>query len=101
MTLPVLWREEEHEPVTERPWDPEGAREAAASIVTDAVQAERDGLWPGHPLDDLSADDRLCSLYLGGVGVTWALWRLGARSAAARPPPLPRSATGRCPTSAK
>ncbi len=78
MTLPILWRDEEHEPVTERLWDPQAAREAVASIAADAVQAERDGLWPGHPLDDLSDDDRLCSLYLGGAGVTWALWRLGS-----------------------
>jgi Lanthionine synthetase C-like protein len=74
----VLWRVEEHEPLDEREWDAGIADEAIRAIVADAEAAERDGGWPGHPLDDVAADRHLCSLYLGGAGVIWALWKLGS-----------------------
>ena len=76
--MPVLWRKSEHELVTGREWDSKLAEEAVATIVTEADLAEDDGGWPGHPLDDLGEAERLCSLYLGGAGVIWALWRLGS-----------------------
>ena len=60
----MLWRVEEHEPVTEREWDPAVAGETIRAIVADAEAAERDGGWPGHPLDGVAADQHLCSLYL-------------------------------------
>lgn len=74
----MLWRVEEHEPLTEREWDPVVAGEAIGAIVADAEAAEEDGGWPGHPLDDVPTDSRLSSLYVGGAGMTWALSRLGS-----------------------
>ena len=74
----MLWREQEHEPLTDQEWDPELARAAIRAIVADAEAAERDGGWPGHPLDDVPEDELLCSLYLGGAGMVWALARLGS-----------------------
>ena len=55
----MLWRVEEHEPLTEREWDPVVAGKAIGAIVADAEAAAGDGGWPGHPLDDVPADSRL------------------------------------------
>ena len=74
----ILWHVEQHEPLTERDWDPSAAGEAIRAIVSDAEAAERDGGWPGHPLDDVPADRHLCSLYAGAAGMTWALSALGS-----------------------
>ena len=74
----MLWRADEHEALTERDWDPTVARDAIAAVVADAEAAERDGGWPGHPLDDLDRDRVLSSIYLGGAGMIWALWKLGS-----------------------
>jgi hypothetical protein len=74
----TLWRVEQHEPLTDQEWDPALAREAIRAIVADAESAERDGAWPGHPLDDVQEDEVLCSLYLGGAGMIWALSNLGS-----------------------
>ena len=74
----MLWREQEHEPLTNQEWDPELARAAVRAIVADAEAAERGGGWPGHPLDDVREDDLLCSLYLGSAGMIWALSKLGS-----------------------
>jgi Lanthionine synthetase C-like protein len=74
----MLWRDHEHEPLTSQEWDPELAREAIRTIVADAEGAERDGGWPGHPLDDVREDELLSSLYLGGAGMIWALSKLGS-----------------------
>jgi hypothetical protein len=73
-----LWRAEEHEAVTERAWDAALARDGMRAIVADAETAANDGLWPGHPLDDVAEDEFLCSLYLGSAGMIWALCRLGS-----------------------
>ncbi len=74
----VLWRAEEHEPVTERAWDPARALDAIRAIVADAEAAEEDGAWPGHPLDDVREDEPFASLYLGSAGMVWGLARLGS-----------------------
>ncbi|HTT29770.1 MAG TPA: LanC-like protein [Solirubrobacteraceae bacterium] len=74
----MLWRVAEHETLTRQEWDPAVAHEAIAAIVADAESAERDGGWPGHPLDDLREDERRCSVYLGGAGMIWALSKLGS-----------------------
>lgn len=74
----MLWRVGEHERLTDREWDAAAAREAIGAIVADAESAVDDDGWPGHPLDDLREDERLCSLYLGGAGMIWALSRLGS-----------------------
>ena len=73
----MLWRADEHEELTNHAWDERRARDAIEAMVSDAEAAERDAFWPGHPLDDVLGDDRLCSLYLGSAGMIWALWRLG------------------------
>ena len=73
----MLWRPEEHEPVTDESWDPGIARTAIAEIVADAEAAAEGGLWPNHPLDEVPEQERFCSLYLGGAGMIWALHTLG------------------------
>ena len=74
----MLWLGAEHEELTARPWDEAVAHEAIARIVAEAVDAEHDGVWPGHHLDDLGEDDQLSTLYLGSAGMTWGLWKLGS-----------------------
>jgi Lanthionine synthetase C-like protein len=74
----MLWRADEHEALTSRPWDAATVQDEIRAIVADAEAAEVGGLWPGHPLDDLRADERICSLYIGGAGMIWALWKLGS-----------------------
>ena len=78
----MLWRAVEHEAITEAAWDPARAETAIAAIVADAEAAQRDGAWPGHPLDDMAPDEHECSLYGGSAGMIWALWALGASAAA-------------------
>ena len=73
-----LWRPDEHEALTDSAWDAEIARRALAEIVADAERAQADGLWPGHPLDDVREDEHFASLYLGSAGMIWALARLGS-----------------------
>ncbi len=41
----MLWREQEHETVTERRWDPEAARQAVAAIVADAEHTADERGW--------------------------------------------------------
>ena len=74
----MLWRAAEHEEVTERAWDERDARDAIGAIVSDAEARERDGVWPGHPGDEVAERECLCSLYLGSAGMIWALWKLGS-----------------------
>jgi hypothetical protein len=74
----ILWRPEEHESPTDEAWDAGRARESIAEIVADAEGAVADGLWPGHPLDDVREDEHFCSLYLGSAGIIWALAQLGS-----------------------
>jgi Lanthionine synthetase C-like protein len=73
----MLWRPQEHEPLTGQAWDPALARGAIRAIVADAEAAACDWFWPGHPLDDVGADEFLCSLYLGSAGTIWGLSKLG------------------------
>jgi hypothetical protein len=75
----VLWRIEDHEPLTERPWAAEYAEARVAAIAADAEAAVSDGVWPLHPLDDEADGDAFTTLYLGGAGVLWALHDLGSR----------------------
>jgi Lanthionine synthetase C-like protein len=74
----VLWRADQHEELTGRAWDERLARDAIESIVSDALAAQTDGFWPGHPGDDVSEHERICSIYLGSAGMIWALTTLGA-----------------------
>jgi hypothetical protein len=74
----MLWRPDEHEPLTDQAWDPGAARDAIAAIVADAEATMDEGAWPNHPLDEVSEDERFCSVYLGGAGMIWGLNRLGS-----------------------
>jgi Lanthionine synthetase C-like protein len=74
----MLWRAQEHEPLTSRGWDATLVRDQIRAIVADAEAAGRGAVWPGHPLDDVREDEFLCSLYLGSAGMVWALWKLGS-----------------------
>jgi hypothetical protein len=72
----LLWRVDEHEPLTERAWDPNCAEAAVTTIVADAEAAAGDDAWPGHPRDDVAESPSLSSLYLGSAGMIWALHEL-------------------------
>lgn len=74
----MLWRADQHEALTERAWDAAHSHDAIRAIVSDAEAAANDGQSPGHPLDDLGADESCCSLYLGSAGMIWALSKLGS-----------------------
>ncbi|MGZ4219237.1 MAG: hypothetical protein ACXVHB_11430 [Solirubrobacteraceae bacterium] len=74
----MLWRPDEHEPLTDQEWDPGKASDAIAAIVADAEAAAEDGVWPTHALDEVPEEERFCSLYLGGAGMIWGLHRLGS-----------------------
>lgn len=75
----MLWRESEHEPLTERFWTAGWAQEALDEIVADAEEtASPDGAWPFHPRDDLEDGEVWSGLYLGSAGMAWALWKLGS-----------------------
>jgi lanthionine synthetase-like protein len=74
----MLWRPDEHEPLTDQKWDPGKASDAIAAIVADAEAAAEDGVWPTHALDEVPEEERFCSLYLGGAGMIWGLHPLGS-----------------------
>jgi hypothetical protein len=77
--VPMVWRESEHEPVTEQPWTSGWAQEALEEIVADAeAAASPDGEWPFHPRDDPEDGDVWSGLYLGSAGMAWGLWKLGS-----------------------
>jgi hypothetical protein len=74
----LLYDPNAHEPLTEHAWDEAAVGDAVAAIAADAEAAfDPDRLWPPHPLDKVTDDDRLETLYLGAAGVVWALHRLG------------------------
>jgi hypothetical protein len=75
----MLWRESEHEPLTERFWTAGWAQEALDEIVADGeAAASPDGEWPFHPRDDPEEGEVWSGLYLGSAGMAWALWKLGS-----------------------
>lgn len=71
----LLWRASEHEPLAGEEWSEARAEAAIAAIVADAEAAFDGERWPFHPAD---GDDGPLSLYLGAVGVIWALHELGS-----------------------
>jgi hypothetical protein len=80
----MLWRESEHEPLTEGFWTAGWAREALAEIVADAEgAASPQGEWPLHPRDEPEPGEVWSGLYIGAAGVAWGLWKLGSRFDAA------------------
>lgn len=75
----VVWRAEEHEPLSERSWDEGLARRGVSAIIADAEGAAVNGVWPVHPGDDEEGDfGSVSSLYLGSAGMIWALHELGS-----------------------
>lgn len=75
----MLWRESEHEPITDRFWTAGWAEEALQEIVADAeAAASPDGEWPCHPRDETEDGEVWSGLYLGAAGMAWGLWRLGS-----------------------
>ena len=79
MGLTMLWRQSEHEPVTDRFWTAGWAQDALEEIVADAeAAASPDGEWPLHPRDDPEDGEVWSGLYLGSAGMAWALWKLAS-----------------------
>lgn len=72
-----LWRDEEHEDLTDAVWDEATAEAALAGVIADAEQAVRDGIWPGHPQDE-EPGKTFRTIYLGSAGMIWGLARLGS-----------------------
>jgi hypothetical protein len=77
MMSAVLWRADEHEPLTERTWDDAVVERARLAIVADAESSVDENGWPGHPRDE-TAGVFVRSLYLGAAGMIWALDELGS-----------------------
>lgn len=72
---------ERHTARRDHAWNEAEAQCEIDAIVTDALdQFDESLLWPGHPQDD-GVQDGATSLYLGAIGVIWALDHL-ARSRA-------------------
>src|SRR5581483_4259961 len=75
----MLWRESEHEPITDRFWTAGWAQEALEEIVADAEgAASPEGEWPYHPRDEIEDGEVWSGLYLGAAGMAWGLWKLGS-----------------------
>lgn len=79
----MLYRPEAFEPLTERSWDEARARDAIRAIVVRTDEAfDPDGLWPAHDWDAWMSRQPLKGLYVGAVGVLWALTALRGRGLA-------------------
>src|SRR4051794_15249848 len=80
-TGPILYRPDEHEPVTAEPWDEARVRAAIDAVVSEAEAALRsDGLWPENEQDVDEGDlPPFTVVYLGAAGVAWALAELGSQ----------------------
>jgi hypothetical protein len=63
----MLHEAERHETLTAGAWNEQAARACINEILDDAVEkfSARD-LWPSHPLDSFSRDDRW-NLYIGAA----------------------------------
>jgi hypothetical protein len=72
----MLYEAERHETLTASAWNEQAAWACINEILDDAVEkfSARD-LWPSHPLDSFSPDDRW-NLYIGAAGTIWALHHL-------------------------
>jgi Lanthionine synthetase C-like protein len=69
-------RPNRHEPLNARPWDEQEARAVIDRIVADTISRGAEQLrWPAHPLDSEGGgqSELFGTLYLGSVGVIWAL----------------------------
>jgi hypothetical protein len=76
----MLFRRELHEPLTDKAWDDEWARNAIRGVIEDAdANFDPDGLWPVEEWDGWEAPHPLKDLYVGASGVIWALGALRRR----------------------
>jgi hypothetical protein len=73
--LTRLYRPGEHEPLAEVAWDEERVRAAIREIASDTEAAfHPETLWAAHPRDDPEPlEAPWTTLYLGAIGVVWAL----------------------------
>ena len=73
-----------HEPLPPVTWSEDGAQEAIRRIVADAEQHfSPEGYWPPHPRDtEGAATEPFTPLYMGALGVIWALQHLRDAGAA-------------------
>lgn len=72
----MLFSPQNHEPLTDEPWDPERVRVRIRAVVDDALAAfDPTGLWPALDGWDTRGDPRLplTRLYAGAAGVVWGL----------------------------
>jgi hypothetical protein len=73
----VLYDPTQFEPLTDEPWDEDRIRTAIRTIVADADATYDPGvLWPAHEWDGWRASLPLKDLYVGAIGVVWALHAL-------------------------
>jgi hypothetical protein len=77
----VLYRPEDFEPLTDRPWVAERIRAGIREIVADTDASLRGPklLWRADEWDRWRATSPLKSLYCGAAGVVWALDELRRR----------------------
>ncbi len=77
--MTALYTPENHEPLTDAPWDEARARQAIEAIVADAEAARgADGFWPEHPDDrDKDGTSLRTGVYMGAAGILWGLHRFG------------------------
>ncbi|HUZ84296.1 MAG TPA: LanC-like protein [Gaiellales bacterium] len=70
-----------HEPLVDRPWDPEQVRRGIRAIAADAEAAFDSRGWRAHPRDGAGGEqlEWASTVYLGGAGVVDALHRLAGR----------------------
>ncbi len=80
----MLYSPENHEPLSDRPWDEGRVRAVIAEIVAEAEAAyDEVELWPAHPRDlEDGPLPAVASIYLGASGVIWALHELERAGAA-------------------
>jgi lantibiotic modifying enzyme len=76
----VLFRLELHEPLTEKGWDDDWARNAIRGIVADAdANFDPVGLWPAEEWDSWQTTPPLKNVYVGAAGVLLGLELLRRR----------------------
>jgi hypothetical protein len=77
--MTALYTPENHEPLTDAPWDEARALQAIDAIVADAEAARgADGFWPEHPDDRGKQGTSLrTGVYMGAAGILWGLHRFG------------------------
>lgn len=82
----MLYAPEQHEPLSDVPWNAARARAAIHAIVADADQAyDPKAFWLANDWDGYQAVLPMKNVYCGAGGVGWALDRLRAPSSSGTP----------------